>query len=107
MSQQELDLRRSVQIVRRHKVLVGTLAALGILLGAAYAVLNPPALTSTALIVLPVSALDTPPAGTTVSPYTQTQMVVVRSDPVLLGALPGIARLCPSLSCAAKFRLIA
>lgn len=90
MSQQTLDLRRSVQIVRRHKVLVGAVTAFGVLLGAAYALLNPPALTSTALVVLPVSALDTPPAGTTVSPYTQTQMVVVRSDPVLQGALPGV-----------------
>ena len=31
MSQQALDLRRSIQIVRRHKVLAGVVAALGIL----------------------------------------------------------------------------
>ena len=30
MSQQVLDLRRSVQIVRRHKFLVGVIMALGI-----------------------------------------------------------------------------
>ena len=30
MSQQALDLRRSVQIVRRHKVLVGIVAVLGV-----------------------------------------------------------------------------
>ena len=55
MSQQALDLRRSTQIVRRHKVLVGIVVALGILGGAAYAVLKPPMLTSTALIALPTS----------------------------------------------------
>ena len=38
MSQKALDLRRSIQIVRRHKVLVGILVALGILGGAAYAI---------------------------------------------------------------------
>ena len=53
MSQQALDLRRSVQTVRRHKILVGIMVALGLLIGAAYATLNPPMLTSTALIVLP------------------------------------------------------
>ena len=31
MSQQALDLRRSAQIVRRHKILVGIVVALGIL----------------------------------------------------------------------------
>ena len=38
MSQQALDLRRSMQIVRRYKVLVGIVVALGILGGGAYAV---------------------------------------------------------------------
>ena len=46
MSQQVLDLRRSVQIVRRHKVLVGVIIALGIAAGCAYSVLNPPMLTA-------------------------------------------------------------
>ena len=40
MSQQALDLRRSTQIVRRHKILVGIVVILGILAGGAYAVLN-------------------------------------------------------------------
>ena len=53
MSQQALDLRRSVQIVRRHRKLFGAVVALGLLIGAAYAVLKPPVLTSTALVVLP------------------------------------------------------
>ena len=55
MSQKALDLRRSMQIVRRHKVLVGIVVALGIVGGAAYAVLKPPMLTSTALIALPAA----------------------------------------------------
>ena len=56
MSQQALDLRRSIQIVWRHKILVGVVVVLGILAGGAYATLHPPMLTSTALVVLPPPA---------------------------------------------------
>ena len=53
MSEKALDLRRSMQIVRRHKFLVGFVVVLGIAAGAAYAVLKPPQCsTSTALVVL-------------------------------------------------------
>ena len=52
MSQETLDLRRSIQIVRRHKLLMGIMVALGILAGGAYAVLKPPMVTSTALVLL-------------------------------------------------------
>ena len=91
MSQQALDLRRSMQIVRRHKILVGIVVALGILAGAAYAVLKPPMLTSTALIALPVSrACSRQPAPARPDPFTATQEVVAGSYPVLLGALPDI-----------------
>jgi capsular polysaccharide biosynthesis protein len=79
MSQQALDLRRSVQTVRRHKILVGIMAALGLLAGAAYVVLHPPQLSSTALVILPNSA-----------PSTSTQVVIAESEPVLSAALPMI-----------------
>ena len=52
MSQKALDLRMSMQIARRHKLLVGIVVALGILGGVAYAVLKPPMLSSTALVAL-------------------------------------------------------
>ena len=58
MSQQALDLRRSVQIVRRHRILVASAAVLGILAGGAYAKLNPPMLTSTALVVAPADRAE-------------------------------------------------
>ena len=53
MSQQMLGLRRPIQIVRRHKILTGTMVALGLLGGGAYAAVNPPLVTSTALVLLP------------------------------------------------------
>ncbi|MGH3220453.1 MAG: Wzz/FepE/Etk N-terminal domain-containing protein [Streptosporangiaceae bacterium] len=100
MSQQALDMRRYVQIVRRHKLLIGTLTILGLLAGGAYAVVRPPMPTSTALIVIPQSGQAAQAAqaatgnnGSTSSapdPYMATQMVIADSTPVLAGALPNI-----------------
>lgn len=96
MSQERLDLRRSVQIVRRHKTLVGIVVAVGLLIGSAYATLNPPKLTSTTLIVLPqaeTSASAQPADSTgqnTVSSYTATQLVIADSNQVLAAALPNV-----------------
>ena len=56
MSEQALDLRRSVRIVRRHKFTVGIAAALGLVAGVAFTVLRPPMLTSQAQVVLPPAA---------------------------------------------------
>src|ERR1700739_980488 len=97
MSQQALDLQKSLQIVRQHKVLVCIFVALGILGGAAYAVLKPPMLTSTALIALQPAASAQPvtAAGGAVTaggtdPFTAEQEVVAGSYHVLLGALPDV-----------------
>jgi capsular polysaccharide biosynthesis protein len=93
MGERALDLRRSVQIVRRHKVLVCVLMALGFLAGAAYAVVKPPLLTSAALIVLPQSVVNAQAAqagGGVLSPFTATQVVIADSSPVLSVALPNV-----------------
>ena len=91
MSHQALDLRRSMQILRRHKVLVGIVVVLGILGGAAYAVLKPPMHTSTALVALQPPA-SVQPASTTggTDPFTATQEVVADSYQVLVYALPDV-----------------
>jgi uncharacterized protein involved in exopolysaccharide biosynthesis len=64
---------------RRHKILVGVFVLLGLLAGAGYAVLQPPMLTSSALVVLPSSVHD-----------MSTRAVIVGSDPVLVSALRSI-----------------
>jgi capsular polysaccharide biosynthesis protein len=76
MGEQALDLKRSLRIVRRHKILVGIFAALGIFAGGSYTVLKPPLATSSAIVALPPSTRD-----------TQTQVVIAGSDQVLLSAL--------------------
>jgi capsular polysaccharide biosynthesis protein len=93
MSEKALDLRRSVQIARRHKWLIGVVTALGLLAGGAYATLRPPLLSSTALIVLPQSAQAAAGAAATTGspdPYTATQTVIAHSTPVLSAALPNV-----------------
>ena len=95
MSQQMLGLRRPIQIVRRHKILTGIMVALGLLGGGAYAVLNPPMVTSTALVLLPQAGRSGPSGANGTgndapNPYTETQEVIAKSNPVLLGALPHV-----------------
>ncbi len=95
MSQQALDLRRSIQIVRRRRLLVAIMAALGLLVGGAYAVLDPAMVTSTALVLLPQSGQSGQNGAVAAAnggpdPYTETQEVIAKSNPVLLGALPDI-----------------
>jgi len=80
MSEQAIDLQRFARIVRRRRKLVGIAAGVGILLGAVFAVLNPPAQTSKAVVVFPNGAAS-----------VATQVVVASSDPVLSGALPHIS----------------
>ena len=87
MSEQALDLRRSMQIVRRHKILVGAFVALGMLAGAGYAVLKPPMVTSDALVGLPPTTQD-----------TSTQVVIAGSNPVLSAALRTIHPAVPLLT---------
>ena len=99
MSQQGLDLSRSVQIARRHRVLVGVLLVIGILAGCAYAVLNPAKLTGTALVLLPESSqsaaaaaagANAGTAGSSDDGYTATQEVIASSNAVLSAALPDV-----------------
>jgi capsular polysaccharide biosynthesis protein len=79
MSTEPLDLRRSLQILRRRLITVGIAAALGAMAGAAYTELNLPMHAATALVVLPVSTDN-----------TGAQVLIADSNPVLEGALRGI-----------------
>jgi capsular polysaccharide biosynthesis protein len=90
MSQQALDLRKSIQIARRHKLLVTCVIALGLAAGTAYAVLNRPTFSSEALVVIPLSSSTAGGAAPDPTAVTATQVVIADSDPVLIGALSAI-----------------
>jgi capsular polysaccharide biosynthesis protein len=76
MNQQPLNLRRSSAIVRRYKVLVSIVVALGALGGIGYAALTPPMVTTQALVIIPVP-----------KPNIATQQAIAGSTPVLSSAL--------------------
>jgi capsular polysaccharide biosynthesis protein len=84
MSREPLDLRRSLQILRRRLVTIGIAAALGFMAGAAYTELNPPMHAATALVVLPATTSN-----------TGAQVLIADSDLILDGVLRGIK---PTLS---------
>jgi capsular polysaccharide biosynthesis protein len=102
LAEQVLDLAKAVRTVRRSKLLVGGIAAVGLLGGAAFAVVSPPKYTSTAQVVLPAAVAGGESAaagtgnGTDSGDYMATQVVVAGSDPVLSLALRE-ARTAPSV----------
>jgi capsular polysaccharide biosynthesis protein len=84
MSEQPLDLRKSIQIIRRHWRTVGLIAVLGLVAGAGYAHVNPPLKSSATLIAFSSNIKD-----------ISSQVVVATSDEVLKKALPDVR---PSMS---------
>jgi capsular polysaccharide biosynthesis protein len=93
MSQQAMDIRRSVQIVRRHRKIFGGIVVLGLLAGAGYAAVKPPMFSSSALVVLPAAATQNAQAAAagneaTSDSFIDTQVVIANSDAVLVAALP-------------------
>jgi capsular polysaccharide biosynthesis protein len=93
MSEQALDLRRSVQVVRRYRIQVGAVALIGLLAGTGYAASHPPPYRSESLVLIAESsstaAQATTPSG--VSSQIATEVIIADSDQVLAGALPQIS----------------
>ena len=79
MSDQPLDFRRSMQVVRRHKVFVGIFAAIGVAAGVAFSAMSPVQVKAEAEVALPQSVHD-----------GATQDVIAKSYRVLQPALPEI-----------------
>jgi capsular polysaccharide biosynthesis protein len=86
-----------MQILRRHRKTFGAITLLGLLLGISYAVLNPPMISSSALVVIPetIAQAQAEQAAAVADTVTSTQEIVAGSTPVLQGALPHIS---PALS---------
>ncbi|MEU4198311.1 Wzz/FepE/Etk N-terminal domain-containing protein [Kribbella sp. NPDC026611] len=85
MSAQQLDVKKSWQAIRRHRLLVGVVAAVGLLAGIGYAFLVPPMYSAAALVVLPPPPSSA--AGSTAgSQSIDTQVYIAESGPVLNSA---------------------
>jgi len=76
MIEQPLDVRRAFRIAWQRRLLITIITAVGLVGGAVYTVVQPPKVSSTALVVLPATIQD-----------TSTQMLIVNSDPVVAAAL--------------------
>jgi capsular polysaccharide biosynthesis protein len=84
MSEQPLDLRKCMQIIRRHWRTVVLVAVLGAVAGGGYAQVKPPPKSSAALVAFPFNIKD-----------ISSQVVIVTSNEVLKRALPDVH---PSMS---------
>jgi capsular polysaccharide biosynthesis protein len=99
MNEQTLNLHKSVQGVRRHRTLVTTVTVICLCLGAAFSVVKPRVLTSTALVVIPaavasadsIAGAESSTTGSGPDAYMATEIVIAASDPVLDGALPDVS----------------
>ena len=92
MRQETLGLSRSLQLVRRAWTAVGEVAVVTLVAGTVFAVLHPPALTSTATVLLAPQLQSTQAATSNGAPdpYTATQEVMADSNPVLAAALSAV-----------------
>lgn len=85
MSTQELDVKKSWRAIRRHRRVVAGVAALGMLGGMAFGLLNPPLHTATSLVVLPPPRTNA--AQDEVGTQSiETQVFIAGSEPVLVSA---------------------
>lgn len=87
MSAQQLDVKKSWRAIRRHRLVVAAVAAVGLLGGVAYGVLVPAMHTATSLVVLPPPpASDSEKATETGTQSIDTQVFIATSEPVLTSA---------------------
>ncbi|TCM44204.1 Wzz/FepE/Etk N-terminal domain-containing protein [Kribbella sp. VKM Ac-2568] len=90
MSTQELDVKKSWRAIRRHRRWVALVAAVGLLGGIVYALVEPPLHTATSLVVLPPPpATDAEKAAGTQA--IETQVFIADSEPVLKSAGQNLA----------------
>jgi len=83
LSEQPLDLKASVAVIWRRRRVVGAVAAIGLLGGLAYGVIQPAMPSAVALVLLPPSGLTT--AGTAARDVN-TEIAIAESVPVLSAA---------------------
>ncbi|WP_327633730.1 Wzz/FepE/Etk N-terminal domain-containing protein [Kribbella sp. NBC_00482] len=87
MSAQQLDVKKSWRAIRRHRLIVAAVAALGLLGGIAYGLVVPAMHTATSLVVLPPPpATDAEKAASAGAQSIDTQVFIAESEPVLKSA---------------------
>jgi capsular polysaccharide biosynthesis protein len=85
VSAQQLDVKKSWQAIRRHRLIVAAVAAIGLLGGIAYGFVAPAMHTATSLVVLPPPPAADPQKATGTQSI-DTQVFIAQSEPVLRSA---------------------
>jgi capsular polysaccharide biosynthesis protein len=86
VSAQQLDVKKSWQAIRRHRLIVTAVAAVGLLAGIGYGLLVPALHTATSLVVLPPPPVATDSEQATGTQSIKTQVYIAESEPVLRSA---------------------
>jgi capsular polysaccharide biosynthesis protein len=87
VSAQQLDVKKSWRAIRRHRLIVAAVAAVGLLGGVAYGLIVPAMHTATSLVVLPPPpATDAEKATASGAQSIDTQVFIAESEPVLRSA---------------------
>jgi capsular polysaccharide biosynthesis protein len=87
VSAQQLDVKKSWRAIRRHRLIVAAVAAVGLLGGIAYGLVVPAMHTATSLVVLPPPpATDTEKSAAAGPQSIDTQVFIAESEPVLKSA---------------------
>ncbi|TCC23696.1 hypothetical protein E0H58_18225 [Kribbella speibonae] len=87
MSAQQLDVKKSWRAIRRHRLIVASVAALGLLGGIAYGLIVPAMHTATSLVVLPPPpATEAEKSAASGAQSIDTQVFIAESEPVLKSA---------------------
>jgi capsular polysaccharide biosynthesis protein len=93
LQEQPLDVRAGIDIIKRRRIMVGVVGAVGLMAGILYWVAHPAMPSATAQVLLPTSVATTAAAAGTPSPDTQK---VVATSPSVLG--PATKSVTPPIS---------
>lgn len=107
MSAQQLDVKKSWRAIRRHRLIVAAVAAVGLLGGIAYGLMVPAMHTATSLVVLPPAPATTNTDAATSTQSIATQVYIAESEPVLGSAGQNLTRPLPAETVRARVKVTA
>jgi capsular polysaccharide biosynthesis protein len=107
VSAQQLDVKKSWRAIRRHRLIVAAVAAVGLLGGIAYGLMVPAMHTATSLVVLPPAPATTNTDAATSTQSIATQVYIAESEPVLGSAGQNLTRPLPAETVRARVKVTA
>jgi capsular polysaccharide biosynthesis protein len=108
VSAQQLDVKKSWRAIRRHRLIVAAVAAVGLLGGIAYGLMVPAMDTATSLVVLPPAPTTNSNSNSATAPQSiDTQVFIAESEPVLNSAGQNLTPPLPAETVRARVKVTA